>query len=197
MEDKDGVYHCDKCGICRVGGKENFKHCDTCGMCIDIDVFDDHNCQAGKFMAKCPVCYEDLFSSRSACHELPCNHSIHWQCFYELSRVDIRCPICKKTMFPDEDKDEIWRGLREDIEMQPLPPEETRVVDLVCNDCEKRDCNRRWHPLGVECSYCHSFNTSIDIKMAGIEAFNFLQKQTNRRGQSTEMRVDFFGNEEE
>ena len=97
-------------------------------------------------------------------------------------------------MFPDEDKDEIWRGLREDIETQPLPPEETRVVDVVCNDCEKRDRNRRWHPLGVECSYCHSFNTSIDIKMAGIEAFNFLQKQTNRRGRDVVMRADGLGN---
>ncbi len=52
MEDKDGVYHCDKCGICRVGGKENFKHCDTCGMCIDVEFFDTHKCQ-GEFTKIC------------------------------------------------------------------------------------------------------------------------------------------------
>lgn len=177
MEDKDGVYHCDECGICRIGGRENFKHCETCGMCIDVEVFDDHKCQAGKFMSKCTVCFEDLFTSRNACHELPCCHSLHWDCFRDLSKVDIRCPICKKTMFPDEDIEEMWSGLREDIAIQPLPPSETRVVDLVCNDCEKKDSNRRWHPLGVECLHCNSFNTSIDIKMSGMEAFYFLKRR--------------------
>ena len=26
-------FHCDACGICRVGGQENFFHCGTCGCC--------------------------------------------------------------------------------------------------------------------------------------------------------------------
>ena len=26
-------FHCDQCGICRVGGQENFFHCATCGCC--------------------------------------------------------------------------------------------------------------------------------------------------------------------
>ena len=26
-------FHCDFCGICRVGGRENFFHCHTCGCC--------------------------------------------------------------------------------------------------------------------------------------------------------------------
>ena len=145
-------------------------------MCIDKDMFDDHNCQAGKFMAKCPVCYEDLFSSRSACHELPCNHSIHWHCFYELSSVDIRCPICKKTMIDGENKAELWRGLKQDIETQPVPPDLTRIVDIVCNDCEVAESNRPWHPLGVDCSHCGSFNTSVDVKMVGIQAYNILKQ---------------------
>ena len=28
-------FHCDDCGICRVGGKEKFFHCQTCGCCYD------------------------------------------------------------------------------------------------------------------------------------------------------------------
>ena len=28
------VWHCNKCGICRKGGKENFFHCDTCNLCL-------------------------------------------------------------------------------------------------------------------------------------------------------------------
>lgn len=169
-------YHCHDCGICRIGGEENFKHCNKCGMCIDKLLFNDHNCQDGKYMSKCPVCYEDLFSSRSVCHELPCNHSMHWHCFHKLSRHDIRCPICKKTMIDDEDKEEVWKGLKEDIEAQPVPSDQTRVVDVVCNDCEITSPNRRWHPLGIDCLECGSFNTSIDIKMSGIEAYNFLNQ---------------------
>ena len=26
-------FHCDGCGICRVGGREKFTHCDKCSMC--------------------------------------------------------------------------------------------------------------------------------------------------------------------
>lgn len=184
MESGENPYHCHDCGICRVGGINNFKHCRTCGMCIDKNMFDQHNCEAGKFMAKCPICCEDLFSSRTACHELPCNHSIHWHCFYEYSNVDIRCPICKKTMIQDEDRQYIWEGLQQDIDEQPLPPEETRVVKVFCNDCESTDSHRRWHPLGVHCSQCKSFNTTFDIKMKGIEAHLFLNQLEEKRRSS-------------
>lgn len=27
------TFHCDECGICRVGGRDNFFHCATCGSC--------------------------------------------------------------------------------------------------------------------------------------------------------------------
>jgi hypothetical protein len=29
---KKQQYHCDSCGICRIGGRDNFFHCDRCGM---------------------------------------------------------------------------------------------------------------------------------------------------------------------
>ena len=185
MDNNDEPFHCHQCGICRVGGQDNFKHCTTCGMCIDKTIFANHNCQANKFMttAKCPVCYEDLFSSRSPCHELPCNHSIHWHCFQELSSVDIRCPICKKIMIEQTDVDgvDIWFDLRMDIERQPLPPDQNKVVDIVCNDCDSRQCNRRWHPLGVSCEECRGYNTYIAIiKMVGVEAYSFLEEMNNR-----------------
>ncbi len=77
-------------------------------------------------------------------------------------------------MVQEEYRNELWRGLREDVEAQPVPPDQTRVVDVVCNDCEMRECDRRWHPLGVHCSRCSSFNTSIDFKMVGQEAFDYL-----------------------
>lgn len=68
MSAQENPYHCKDCGFCRVGGQDMFRHCDGCGMCIDVEVFHDHNCQSGKYMANCPVCYEDLFSSRNLTH---------------------------------------------------------------------------------------------------------------------------------
>ncbi|KAG1346261.1 putative E3 ubiquitin-protein ligase RZFP34 [Cocos nucifera] len=32
-------YHCSGCGICRIGGQENFFHCYTCGIALDLYVF--------------------------------------------------------------------------------------------------------------------------------------------------------------
>uniref|UniRef100_A0A7S3QBM3 RING-type domain-containing protein n=1 Tax=Chaetoceros debilis TaxID=122233 RepID=A0A7S3QBM3_9STRA len=173
MSSSEQPYHCKECGFCRVGGKHNFKHCKGCGMCIDANLFDNHNCKSGKYMANCPVCYEDLFSSRSATHEMPCGHNIHWHCFNNLASHDIRCPICKKTA-THEDMSEVWRGLAMDIAMQPLPPDQARVVDIICNDCECKEENRRWHYLGVQCRNCSSFNTSHNATMFGVEADTFL-----------------------
>lgn len=84
MAATDKPYHCEKCGFCRVGGRDDFKHCDDCGMCIDIQLFHDHNCKNGKYMSNCPVCQEDLFSSRMASHEMPCGHAIHWRKWFTV-----------------------------------------------------------------------------------------------------------------
>lgn len=36
-EDKD-QYHCDGCGICRIGGRNNFFHCEVCNMCLPVQL---------------------------------------------------------------------------------------------------------------------------------------------------------------
>lgn len=176
MDAGEQPYHCKDCGFCRVGGRENFRHCFNCGMCIDNYAFAEHNCKVGKYMSNCPVCQEDLFSSRSASHEMPCGHSIHWHCFQQLANHDSRCPICKKTAESAERMASTWAAIARDIQMQPLPPEWAKVVNISCNDCEERDFGRRWHFLGVQCQRCNSFNTSVDkITMVGQEAAEFLE----------------------
>lgn len=175
MSSEEKPYHCEKCGFCRVGGEDRFCHCDGCGMCIDVSLFDEHNCKSGKYMANCPVCYEDLFSSRMLTHEMPCGHNIHWHCFNSLTSHDIRCPICKKTA-THEDMTEVWSALADDIAMQPLPPDQARCVDIVCNDCGEHEEDRRWHYLGVECGSCGSFNTSHNTKLTGEEAHEYLNR---------------------
>jgi len=175
MSNEEEPYHCEHCGFCRVGGAENFKHCHDCGMCIDIELFDDHNCKSGKYQSNCPVCQEDLFSSRDASHEMPCGHAIHWHCFEELTSFDSRCPICKKTAEVPENMYSTWQAMAMSIALQPVPLELQKVVDITCIDCEREDKNRQWHFLGVQCNFCSSFNTNVDeITMTGQDAVEFL-----------------------
>ena len=155
-------------------------------MCIDILLFNDHNCKAGKYNSNCPVCQEDLFSSRKASHEMPCGHAIHWDCFKELTSFDTRCPVCKKTAETPEQMASTWSALAMGIALQPVPPDLARVVNVFCNDCEERDYERRWHFLGVRCMNCLSFNTNVEqIVLQGIEAAQYLDAQEAARGEET------------
>ena len=72
-----GQYHCEGCGICRVGGRENFWHCDTCQACFHKDVREGHVCVERSLHSNCPVCFEDLFTSTKQVQILPCGHPIH------------------------------------------------------------------------------------------------------------------------
>jgi Zinc-ribbon/Ring finger domain len=177
MSDKESPYHCADCGFCRVGGRENFTHCHDCGMCIDAFLVDNHNCKSGKYMSNCPICQEDLFSSRFASHEMPCGHAIHWHCFKELTSYDTRCPVCKKTAESPEQMAATWSAIAMGIALQPVPPEMARMVNIYCNDCESTDCNLRWHFLGVRCVQCFSFNTNVEqIVMQGRDAAAYLDR---------------------
>eukprot|EP00581_Thalassiosira_minuscula_P011983 CAMPEP_0183729328 /NCGR_PEP_ID=MMETSP0737-20130205/30024_1 /TAXON_ID=385413 /ORGANISM="Thalassiosira miniscula, Strain CCMP1093" /LENGTH=565 /DNA_ID=CAMNT_0025961481 /DNA_START=154 /DNA_END=1851 /DNA_ORIENTATION=+ len=175
MSADEDPYHCLKCGFCRVGGRENFTHCEDCGMCIDALLFEDHNCKSGKYMSNCPVCQEDLFSSRMASHEMPCGHAIHWHCFRELTSHDTRCPVCKKTAETHDQMEQTWHAMAMGIALQPVPADMARVVDILCNDCEGKSVNQRWHFLGVQCERCTSFNTTVErTVLVGQEAADFL-----------------------
>lgn len=177
MSNKESPYHCVDCGFCRVGGSENFRHCHDCGMCIDALLFSNHNCKSGKYMNDCPICREDLFSSRFASHEMPCGHAIHWHCFKQLTSYDTRCPVCKKTAESPEQMAATWSAIAMGIALQPVPSDMARVVNIICNDCESTDSNRRWHFLGVRCLHCLSFNTQVEqIVMHGIDAADFLDE---------------------
>jgi len=182
MTNDERPYHCPDCGFCRVGGAENFQHCHDCGMCIDRSLYTNHNCKSGKYKSNCPVCQEFLFSSRSASHEMPCGHAIHWECFRQLAAHDSRCPVCKKTAETRERMMPTWNAMAAGVALQPVPPELCRVVNITCNDCEQQDDARAWHFLGVQCRNCSSFNTVVDrIIMSGEEAYDFLETMTARR----------------
>jgi len=43
-----------------------------------------------KYRNNCPVCREDMFSSRQSPQDLPCGHAIHAHCFRNLAGFDYR-----------------------------------------------------------------------------------------------------------
>mmetsp|Transcript_6916 Transcript_6916/g.7549 ORF Transcript_6916/g.7549 Transcript_6916/m.7549 type:complete len:395 (-) Transcript_6916:465-1649(-) len=154
-------FHCDKCGICRVGGEANFQHCDHCSMCISSETFSNHLCLKDKFKNSCPVCREDMYTSRHASLDLPCGHAIHTHCFRKLAAFDYRCPICKKTVVNRDTMSRAWADRKREIESQPMPSDLAREVTIWCNDCEKNSEKQNWHFLGVQCPNCTSFNTAV------------------------------------
>mmetsp|Transcript_12071 Transcript_12071/g.18524 ORF Transcript_12071/g.18524 Transcript_12071/m.18524 type:complete len:388 (+) Transcript_12071:186-1349(+) len=155
-------FHCMECGFCRVGGVESFRHCTECCMCISVNVFNTHNCFKDKYKNNCPVCREDMFSSRQSPQDLPCGHAIHAHCFRKLAGFDYRCPICKKTVVSQQSMAAAWEARARDIAEQPMPADLQRVVDIMCNDCETKSHQRQWHFLGVQCPSCNSFNTVVE-----------------------------------
>jgi hypothetical protein len=61
------IYHCDKCGICRIGqglGQDYF-HCDKCNVCMAISLLENHRCIERNLECDCPICGEYLFTSTS------------------------------------------------------------------------------------------------------------------------------------
>lgn len=70
-------FHCNDCGICRVGGRANFFHCSTCNCCYSITLQDSHVCVTNSMHQNCPVCFEYLFDSIRPIAVLACGHTIH------------------------------------------------------------------------------------------------------------------------
>ena len=55
-----------------------------------------------------------------------------------------------------------WQARARDIELQPMPDDLKRTVNIMCNDCEEKSENLSWHFLGVQCPGCSSFNTVVE-----------------------------------
>merc|ERR1711971_823599 len=56
--------NCENCGLCRVGGRENYFHCGTCDMCLPNHLHQAHKCVEKVSRSNCPVCLEDIHTSR-------------------------------------------------------------------------------------------------------------------------------------
>lgn len=150
-------FHCEKCGICRVGGARNFFHCDKCAACYHNQLRDNHVCVENSMRHNCPVCFEYLFDSIRQTSVLRCGHTIHTDCYEDMQRNNrSSCPICLKSV---ADLTPLWRTLDEDIAATPMPEEYADWrADICCNDCNAA-ANIDFHLLGLKCPDCGSYNT--------------------------------------
>lgn len=156
-EDKQ-QFHCKGCGICRVGGRSNYFHCHRCDMCLPNHLQGAHKCVEKVSRSNCPVCQEDIHTSRIPSQIPPCNHLIHKTCFDDmLSNGHYACPVCGISMIP---MSEIWKIYDKEIEETPMPDEYMNLfANILCRDCFQSSLSP-FHILGIKCGECGSYNTT-------------------------------------
>ncbi|CAO2839647.1 unnamed protein product [Amaranthus hypochondriacus] len=151
-------FHCNECGVCRVGGREKYFHCSKCGCCCSTAMRDNHECVQDILKMFCPICYDYLFESIKILRRMGCGHIIHRECFDDmLNKKQYRCPICCKAVV---DMSLYWVILDEEIGATTMPAEYQYEVLILCNDCS-RTSRVNYHIFGQKCSHCHSYNTCI------------------------------------
>lgn len=155
-EDKK-QYHCDGCGICRIGGRDKFFHCEKCNMCLPIKLLNRHRCVENVSRGNCPVCLEDIHTSRMPCHIPDCGHLLHRNCFEELLTYGhYACPICQTSLL---DMSRLWKYFDEEIKNTPMPEEFLNFkADILCKDCHK-ESTVTFHVVALKCAFCGSYNT--------------------------------------
>lgn len=156
-------YHCDACGICRVGGREAWVHCDACGTCLPPD---HAPCIEGKLDGNCAVCFDRLFDSVKAIAVAHCGHAMHRECMDEMVRQIggvPRCPTCCKTLVaPGPAREALWAEVARAVEETPMPePYASRAVRVRCGDCSNAPFDAAFHVVGYRCPGCGGFNTFL------------------------------------
>ncbi|XP_066484236.1 RING finger and CHY zinc finger domain-containing protein 1 isoform X1 [Tiliqua scincoides] len=158
--DKDKKqYHCEKCGICRIGPKEEFFHCSKCNLCLALALQGNHKCIENVSRQDCPICLEDIHTSRVGAHVLPCGHLLHRTCYEDMLKEGYRCPLCMHSAL---DMTPYWRQLDDEVAQTPMPAEyQNMTVEILCSDCTSRS-RVQFHILGMKCQNCDSYNTTQD-----------------------------------
>ncbi|KAL8865456.1 MAG: hypothetical protein Q9174_006876 [Haloplaca sp. 1 TL-2023] len=152
------IYHCNDCGICRVGqglGKD-FYHCKVCCVCLSISIRETHTCIERSTDCDCPICGEYMFTSPQTVVFMKCGHSIHHSCYHEHMKRSYRCPICSRSIINMEMQ---FRHLERAIESQPMPPEfQDTKAWIYCNDCNSKS-SVKYHWLGLKCGVPNANDT--------------------------------------
>ncbi len=157
------MFHCEQCGICRVGQIEDFIHCMKCNACITKEFHPQHKCIERTLECDCVICGEYLFTSTAPVMFMPCGHSIHFMCHREHMKTSYQCPVCWKSL---GDMKAYFARIDSLLETQKMPPEYALVrAQILCNDCEAKTCTK-FHFVYHKCQQCGSYNTKV------IKTFN-------------------------
>ncbi|XP_045159794.1 RING finger and CHY zinc finger domain-containing protein 1-like [Mercenaria mercenaria] len=156
-DDDKGQFHCDDCGLCRVGGRSKFFHCKKCDMCLSVKLRDNHKCVEENSRRNCAVCLEDLHTSRMDAHIPSCGHLIHRVCLEQCIKTgNYSCPTCGHSLY---DMQKAWEMLDNEIANTPMPEEYRNFyVYVLCKDCHK-ESKVLFHVIGLKCQECGSYNT--------------------------------------
>lgn len=157
--DKD-IYHCGKCGMCRVGkGLDvDYFHCDRCGVCMSVEMR-EHTCIEQNLNASCPICGEYMHTSVKSVVFMNCGHAIHRACLLAYQRTNFVCPTCSRSIF--DDMRPFWEHFAAVMASQPMPPEFAAArASVLCNDCNERS-RVPFHFVGHRCRACRGFNTRV------------------------------------
>uniref|UniRef100_A0A8C3J7R8 Ring finger and CHY zinc finger domain containing 1 n=1 Tax=Calidris pygmaea TaxID=425635 RepID=A0A8C3J7R8_9CHAR len=134
--------------LLRIGPKEDFFHCSKCNLCLSLSLRGKHKCIENVSRQDCPICLEDIHTSRVGAHVLPCGHLLH---------RGYRCPLCMHSAL---DMTRYWRQMDDEVALTPMPTEYQNVtVKILCNDCNARS-TVQFHLLGMKCKNCESYNTT-------------------------------------
>jgi hypothetical protein len=164
-------YHCEQCGICRLGRREDNFHCVRCDTCIKLASRAQHVCTASPLRdAKCPICLSSMFFSSRPSFFLHCGHAMHAHCFDIYTQTHYRCPICFKSMANMHNYNMVMDDIMK-LEHANMPPQyANRRVRIYCNDCGKKS-QASFHFEHYKCTasevadgnpiHCGSYNTRL------------------------------------
>uniref|UniRef100_A0A7S0ZKZ4 Uncharacterized protein n=1 Tax=Timspurckia oligopyrenoides TaxID=708627 RepID=A0A7S0ZKZ4_9RHOD len=154
------IYHCDKCGMCRIGkgvGVDNV-HCDKCNACVSVDAIQRHHCLERSLEVDCPICSGYLFTSTLPVVFMRCGHTMHTHCFEEYTKTNYTCPLCCKSL---ANMSSFYARLDDILSKEILPPEyANRSSNILCNDCGVRS-KAAFHFMYHKCGRCKGYNTKV------------------------------------
>ncbi|KAF8924285.1 hypothetical protein EDD21DRAFT_385938 [Dissophora ornata] len=159
-DSKKNIYHCDDCGICRIGqglGQDYF-HCKRCNVCMNIRLQGNHKCIERNLECDCPICGEYMFTSTTTVIFMPCGHCIHSTCHEDYIKTSYQCPTCWKSL---GDMSGYYSKIDSLLAEQTMPPEYVNIFSIVlCNDCEVKS-EAPYHFLYHKCDKCKGYNTKV------------------------------------
>jgi RING finger/CHY zinc finger protein 1 len=148
-------FHCDSCGICRIGGRDETYHCDKCGICVPKN---KHLICGQKIEGDCSICYTSLTQNiPKSVTSIKCGHWLHIDCLTEYMKHNYKCPLCAKSINSSNTIDQF---IDMQINSTKMPDElKDMMVNIICNECETKS-NTNFHYYGMKCCNCGTYNTT-------------------------------------